>query len=167
MSQNVRQEVIPSGWIDLGVVTAAQTALATTQFAAVTAEALAAAGIINKHIPHGAANLELRFYGTASANDANVVNIYAKRDSDGYYQLLATLTVTSGTAQKGAATELWADTIVEDVDATPMASGAVISPADNSIARYYFKPGGYKTLLIIATTLNSTNLGVELASYSG
>lgn len=167
MSENVRQEVIATGWKDLGTISTVQTALATTQFAVATAEALTSTGILLAPIPFGAANVELRFYGTVSNDDDIVVNIYGKRDNDGYYQLIATLTMVHGTAQKGAATELWVDTITESVDATPDGSGAVISPADNSIARYYFKPGGYKDLLIIATTLDGTNLGVELAAYSG
>ncbi len=167
MSMDVRQEVIASGWINLGTISTVQTALATTQFAAVVAEALTSTGILKATIPFGAANVELRFYGTTSDDDDVVVNIYGKRDNDGYYQLLATLTMIHGTAQKGAGTELWADTIAETVDATPGGSGAIISPADNSIARYYFKPGGYKDLLIIATTLDGTDVGVELATYSG
>ncbi len=168
MAQYVRQEVLASGWKDLGnVITVTQAALATTQFAVATAEALAATKIIKAEIPHSAANVELRFYGTASNDDSNVLNIYGKRDNDQYYQLLATLTLTTGTGQKGSGTELWADTVVETVDATPAGSGAAISPADDTIARYYFKPSGYKTLLIIATTLGSTDVGVEIASYSG
>lgn len=164
----VRQEVVPSGWRDLGnVITVAQIALATTQFAVAIAEALAATKIIKAEIPYGAANVELRFYGTASDADSNVINIYGKRDHDGYYQLLATLTLTTGTAQKGAATELWVDGIVEDKDFTPGVAGGVIHVNDNSIGRYYFKPGGYKDLLIIATTLGSTNVGAEIAGYSG
>lgn len=163
----VRQEVIPSGWTDLGVISSAQNALATTQLAVIVAEALASTKIIKTPIPYGAANVEMRFYGTASDADSNTINIYGKRDNDGYYQLLATLTLVTGTGQKGAATELWVDGVTEDVDATPGASGAPINLTDNSIGRYYFKPGGYKNLLIIATTLGSTDIGVEIAGYSG
>lgn len=162
----VRQEVIPSGWKDLGVITVAQTALATTQFAVAVAEALASTKIIKAEIPHGAANVEMRFYGTASDADSNTINIYGKRDNDGYYQLLATLTLVTGTAQKGAATELWVDGVTEDKDFTSGVAGGVIHVNDNSIGRYYFKPGGYKDLLIIATTLGSTDIGVEIAAYS-
>lgn len=167
MGPYVRQEVIPSGWKDLGTISVAQNALATTQFAVTIAEALASTKIIKAEIPYGAANVELRFHGTASDADSNTLNIYAKRDNDDYYQLLATLTLVTGTGQKGAATELWVDGVTEDVDATPNGSGGAINLTDNSIGRYYFKPGGYKDLLIIATTLGSTNIGVEIAAYSG
>lgn len=166
MNNYVEQVVTPSGWKNLGVITEAQAALATTQFAAVVAEALAVAKLIKARVPYGAANVELRFYGTAADADSNILNIYGKRDHDGYYQLLATLTLTTGTAQKGAATELWADGVVEDKDFTPGIAGGAIHVNDNSIARYYFKPGGYKDLLIIATTLASTNIGAEIAGYS-
>ena len=168
MSENVRQEVIATGWKDAGnVITIADVAWGTTELATAVVEALPSTTVILVEIPHGAANVELRWYGTTSADDDVVVNIYGKRDNDGYYQLIATLTMIHGTAQKGAATELWVDTIAETVDATPGASGAIISPNDNTIARYYFKPGGYKQLAIIATTLDGTNVGVELATYSG
>lgn len=167
MSENVRQEVIPSGWKDLGTISTTQTALATTQFAAAVAEALTSTGILLAEIPYGAANVELRFYGTATNEHDVVLNIYGKRLNDGYYQLLATLSCIHGTAQKGAATELWVDTIERDKNFMPMGSGRVLSPEDNSIARYYFKPGGFSDLLIIATTLDGTDVGVELAAYSG
>ena len=168
MSENVRQEVIATGWQDLGsVITTTQTALATTQFAAAVAEALTATGLIRAEVPYGAVNLEFRFYGTTTADDDVVINIYGKRDSDGYYQLLSTLTMIHGTAQKGATTELWVDTITETKDFTPEAAAGILSPADNSIARAYMKTGGFKNLLIIATTLDGTNVGVEMATYSG
>jgi len=167
MDRYVRQEVIPTSWQDLGTISISQTALATTQFAKAVAEALASTKIIKVEIPHGAPNVEMRFYGTASDGNTNVINIYGRRDDDGYYQLLAVLTLTMGTAQKGAATELWVDTVTETKDFTPGVAGEAISPADNSIGRYGFKPGGFKDLLIIATTLNSTDVGVEIASYSG
>lgn len=164
---DVRQEVIATGWKDLGTISTTQTALATTQFAVAVAEALTSTGILLAPIPFGAANVELRLYGTASDADDVVVNIYGKRDNDGYYQLLATLSCVHGTGQKGVGTELWVDKITEDVDMTPGAAGVPLSPDDNSIARYAFKPGGFKALLIIATTLDGTNVGVELATYSG
>ncbi len=167
MSEFVRQEVVSSGWVDLGTISVSQTALATTQFAVAVAETLAATKIIKKPVPYGAAKVEMRFYGTATDADSNVINIYGKRDNDSYYQLLLTLTLVTGTAQKGAGTELWADGITETKDFSPEIAGGVIHVNDNSIGRYFFKPGGYKDLLIIATTLNSTNIGVEIAGYSG
>lgn len=167
MSMDVRQEVVATGWKDLGTITTVQAALGTTQFAAAVAEALTATGILKADLPYGAANIELRFYGTASDADDVVLNIYGKRLNDDYYQLLATLSCVHGTGQKGAGTELWVDKITEDTDFTPGAAGGALSPDDNSIARYYFKPGGFDGLLIIATTLDGTDVGVELAEYSG
>lgn len=164
---NVRQEVIASGWRDLGVITTADVAWATTEFAKAIVEALTSTVCLTAEIPYGAANIEMRFYGTASDGDDVVLNIYGKREDDGYYQLLATLTMVHGTAQKGAATELWVDTITETKDFMPGTSGGVLSPADNTIARFYFKPGGFKQLAIIATTLDGTDVGIEMASYSG
>jgi len=170
MGQYVRQEVIPSGWKDLGAsITTADVAWTGAELKTATVEGLASTLCITADIPHGTANVELRFYGTATADDANVVNIYGKRENDGYYQLLATLTITTGTGQRESATVLWADTIVEDTDATPLASGVAISPADNSIARYGFKPGGFTKLAIIMTTkqVGTTNIGAEISGFSG
>lgn len=163
MALYVRQEVIPSAWKDLGIISVSQTALATTQFAVAVAETLASTKIIKAEVPYGAANLEMRFYGTATDEQTDVINIYGKRVDDGYYQLLAILTLTTGTAQKGAATELWIDTVTETKDFTPGIAGEAISPGDNSIGRYGFKPGGFKDLLIIAAVLNSADIGVEIA----
>ena len=167
MSGYVRQAVDPTGWKDLGVISVADVAWATTEFASSVVEAIVSTTVLLAVVPSGAVNLDFRFYGTATDADSDVINIYGKRNNDDYYQLIATLTLTTGTAQKGAATELWKDTCVETVDATPQASGAPISPADNTIARYSFKPSGFKQLAIIATTLNATDVGVEMASFSG
>jgi hypothetical protein len=170
MSQNVRQEVIASGWKDFGAgITTADVAWTAAELAAATVEALASTLCTLIEIPYGAANVELRFYGTQTDADANVVNIYGKRDNDGYYQLLATLTVTCGTGQRGSAAVLWADTIVEDTDATPLGSGYIASPADNSIARYGFTRGQFKQLAVIMTTkqAGTTNIGIEMAAFSG
>lgn len=167
MDRYVRQEVIASAWQDLGVITTADVAWATTEFAASVVENLASTIVLLADIPHGAPNVEMRFYGTASDADDVVLNIYGRRKDDGYYQLLATLSCVHGTGQKGAGTELWVDKITEDKDFTPGAAGGALSPDDNSIARYYFKPGGFEKLAIIGTTIDGTNVGVEIAAYSG
>lgn len=167
MEKYVRQEVTPSAWKDLGVITTADVAWATTELAAAVVENLASTIVLLGDIPYGAPNVEMRFYGTTSDDDDVVLNIYGRRKDDGYYQLLATLTMIHGTAQKGAGTELWVDTITETKDFTPEVAGVVISPADNTIARYYFKPGGYEKLAIIGTTIDGTNVGVEIAAYTG
>lgn len=167
MDRYVRQEVIPTSWQDLGVITTADVAWATTEFAANVVEALASTIVLLADIPHGTPNVEMRFYGTASDADDVVLNIYGRRKDDDYYQLLATLSCVHGTGQKGAATELWVDKITEDKDFTPEAAGGALSPDDNSIARYYFKTGGFEKLAIIATTIDGTDVGVEMASYSG
>ena len=168
MSQDVRQEVVATGWKDAGgVITVADVAWGTTELAAATVEALSSTIMLPIDIPYGAANIEMRFYGTASNADDVVVNIYGKRDSDAYYQLLLTLTMVHGTGQKGAGTELWVDKMTLSKNFAPTASGGILSPDDNTIARAYFKPGGFKKLAVIATTLDGTNVGVEIAAYSG
>lgn len=167
MDRYVRQEVIPTAWQDLGVITTADIAWGTTELAAGVVENLASTIVLLADIPHGAPNVEMRFYGTASDADDVVLNIYGRRKDDGYYQLLATLTMIHGTGQKGAATELWVDNITETKDFTPEIAGGAISPDDNTIARYYFKSGGFEKLAIIGTTIDGTNVGVEMAAYSG
>ena len=163
----VRQEVISSGWTDLGQISIADVAWATSEFATAIVEAIATTICLRADLPYGTPNIEMRFYGTATDADSNTINIYGKRDNDDYYQLLATLTLVMGTAQKGAATELWADGITEDKDFTPEIAGGVVHVNDNSIGRYFFKSGGYKSIAVIATTLGSTDIGIEIAAYSG
>jgi len=167
MNNFVEQVVTPSGWRDLGnVITVADVAWAAAEFADAAVKAIPSTTVIRAEIPHGAANVELRFYGTAAAGEISIINIYGKRDHDGYYQLLVTLKLYMCTAQKGAATELWVGTIENTVDCTPSKSGGVLYGGDNEIGRYYFKPGGYKDLAIIATTRGSTNVGAEIAGYA-
>ncbi len=62
MGKYVRQEVTPSAWQDLGVITVADTAWAAAEFATKVVENLASTIVLLGDIPYGAPNVELRFF---------------------------------------------------------------------------------------------------------
>ena len=97
----------------------------------------------------------------ATDGDSNVVNMYAQRGSNDDYILLGTLTLTTGTQTDG--TNNYVDTIVETAALLWPSDVEVMSGADDSIGRIAMNTHGYKKLLFIATTLNSTSVLVDVA----
>jgi len=149
------------GFESMGIITAAQAALGTDKSAATT-HALAAAGLARKKLPAGTQAAILRFLCTADG-EAQVINVYAMYGDNDHYHLAGTWSLTGGKQVDGTigvfvdtlavsgTTEVWPSIIVESSD------------ANDSIATLAFKTHGYSNLLVIATTLGSVQLKVEVA----
>jgi len=147
-------------WGNIGSLTAAKIAMGADKSDA-TIDILASTRTIIYEIPNFWLAFELRFKGVATDGDSNVINVYAERGEDDDFILLGTLTLTTGTQTDG--TNLYVDTIVETVALKWPSTVEVMSGADNSIARIAMNTHGYRKLLFIATTLNSTSLLVDIA----
>jgi len=149
------------GFESMGIITAAQAALGTDKSAATT-HALAAAGLARKKLPAGTQAAILRFLCTADG-EAQVINVYAMYGDNDHYHLAGTWSLTGGkqvdgtigvfvdTVAVSGTTEVWPSIIVESSD------------ANDSIATLALKTHGVSNLLVIATTLGSTQLKVEVA----
>ena len=149
------------GFESMGIITAAQAALGTDKSAGTT-HALAAAGLARKKLPAGTQAALLRFLCTADG-EANVINIYGMVGDGDHYQLEGTYTLAGGKQVDGTI-GVFIDTITESGTTEVWPSGNVVSSdANDSIATLAFKTHGYSNLLVIATTLGSAQLKVEVA----
>ena len=112
-------------------------------------------------IVDGQATFEMRFRG-GDNNEVNVLNLYAMRDDNDHYALIATLTITTGQQTDG--TYNFIDTIDKSSDDTWPDNGIeALSAGNDSIARMILNTYGYKNFLFIAPTLASSNIEIEAA----
>jgi len=148
------------GFKRIKTLTTAQAALDTDK-SATTVHRLTATGICRIQIDDGSPALNMRFLCSADA-DSNVINIYAMRGSD-HYILIGTYTLTGGTQVDGTV-GVFVDTIAQTASTEVWPSAhQVSSQANNSVAMLSLNTHGYSDFLIIATTLNSAALAVDVA----
>lgn len=156
-----RAEIKQYRWEAIGSIIASQAALENDKSADLV-NALDASKRIILTPDDGTAAFELRFRG-GSNNEINVLNVYAMRDDNDHYALIATLTITTGqqtdgtynfidTIDKSAAADSWPDNGIE-----------TMSTGNDSIARMILNTYGYKKFLFIAPTLASLNIEMEAA----
>ena len=147
-------------WTAGGEITYAQDLLGA---AALTHAAVKALDNTKKaliEIPQGWLAGEFRFYSDGSENDSNVIELYAASTTDSkpdHYRHVAQITTLVGTQEYGD--NFFIDTI------TPVSNwltnkGAV-SPANNTFGSYALNFHGHSSILMIASTLNSSTVGVE------
>lgn len=145
-------------WVPGNLLSTAQATLGTDRSAA-TVEALTSTGICRYKVPSLAAAISISFATSADA-DANVVEIYARRNSrDGeMYEKVCGITLTGGkqicTCQ--GMTGVYSDTavVVASSEVWPT-SISFSSQADDGVAKVNLNTHGYKEFLFIATTLAS------------
>lgn len=104
---------------------------------------------------NGTVASEFRFSSVGGANNETVtLEVYAAAGTD-VYRHVAQLTLTIGTAQHGAATKLFVDTIAE-VDKVWLTTTSPISPADNSIASWALNMHGYDRIAFAVSATTGT-----------
>ena len=148
-------------WQSGGVITVQQALLGAAALSHAAVEALAAANKVLISIPVGWIAAELRFYSDGSANDEDVIELYAASTSDSnpdHYRHFAQLTTLVGTQEYGS--NKFIDTITP-VSEHWMTRCNEISPANNTFASYILNTHGYSNILAIASTLGSTTLGCD------
>jgi len=147
-------------WQGGGEITVQQALLGADALTHAAVKALADANKVLIDIPQGWLAGELRFYSDSAADTSDVIELYAASTTDSapdHYRHFAQLTLSVGT--QGYGNNKFIDTI------TPVSNwltnkGAV-SPANNTFASYAMNFHGHGKILAIASTLNSTTLGVE------
>lgn len=127
-----------------------------------TVVALAATKKIIIMPPNGAVSLELRFRSDGSANDENVMQLFAAAGVD-HYDLMAQLTVIQG-AQPYSATDgiYFCDYITPATEAWITAASEIdqATPADG-IGRYVFNTHGYDRFWLVASDLVTGTVYVD------
>lgn len=139
------------GWTELGNITVIQAALGVGARTISDVEGLATTKTVIWTVPSKINFGYVRFRTDADA-DAWVVEMYGVRKDDEYLDRIATLTLTGGTQEAGAA--FFVDTIVATNENSEKALAEVHS-ADNFIARYGGDFSGWDKLIFIASTIEA------------
>ena len=146
-------------WQNAGDITVQQALLGADALTHAAVKALAAANKVLIQVPQGWLAMELRFDSDSAENTSDVIELYAASTSDSdpdHYRHFAKLTTLVGTQEYGAKTFI--DTITPV--ATWLTNKGGVSPANNTFGSYALNTHGYSHFLVIASTLNSTTLGV-------
>ncbi len=147
-------------WQSGGEITSAQALLGASALTHAAVKALTATKKVLIEIPQGWLATELRFYSDAAANTEDVLELYAASTSDSqpdHYRHFAQLTTLVGTQEYGS--NKFIDTITP-IDMW-LSRNKAITPANNTFASYVANTHGYSHILVIASTLNSSTLGIN------
>ena len=147
-------------WTSGGTITVQQALLGASALTHAAVEALADANKVLIKIPQGWLAGELRFYSDSANDTEDVVELYAAATSNSkpdHYRWFAQLTLTNGTQEYGS------NTFHDKVVATSnwLTNKGAVSPANNTFGSYALNFHGHGRILVIASTLASTTLGVE------
>lgn len=116
-------------------------------------------------VPKGCVSMELRFFGDTSAaeNTDDVVELYAHAPGPSshkdHFRHFAQLTITIGTQDYGSSYHFH-DTVAPASEAW-ITTPAEVSPGNNTFGSYSFNTHGHDKILVIASDLDVTTLGVE------
>jgi hypothetical protein len=141
-----------------GSITSSQAALGNDKSTTIV-DAIADANKLTFSLDDGWAAIEIRFRGGAN-NEANILNLYAKKDSDDHYTPIAVLTLRTGQQTDG--TYNFIDTINVSSKSWPDGGMEALSLADDAIARLDMNTYGYKDFLLIATALGSSEIFADV-----
>ncbi len=147
-------------WQTGGEITVQQALLGASALTHAAVKALDAAKKVLIEVPQGWLAGELRFYSDAVANTEDVIELYAASSTDSepdHYRHFATLTNLVGTQEKGS------NKFIDTINAVSnwLTNKGAVSPADNTFGSYAMNFHTHNKILAIASTLNSTTLGVE------
>ena len=148
-------------WQAGGTITSAQALLGADALTHAAVKALAVAKKVLIEIPQGWVAVELRFYSDAAANTEDVLELYAAITTDSkpdHYRHFAQLTTLVGTQEYGS--YKFIDTITAAGEQW-LSELRAVSPANNTFGSYPLNIHCHNKILVIASTLNSTTLGVE------
>ncbi|MHC4121947.1 MAG: hypothetical protein ACYSSI_00105 [Planctomycetota bacterium] len=148
-------------WQAGGTITTQQALLGASALTHAAVEALADANKVLIEIPQGWLAMELRFYSDAAANIDDIVQLYIAATSDSlpdHYRHFAQLTLIVGTQVYGS--YKFHDTVIPANEAWITRSNEV-SPANNTFGGYVLNTHGNSKILVIASDLDSTTLGVD------
>ncbi len=147
-------------WQPGGNITVQQALLGAAALTHAAIEALAAANKVLIEVPQGWLAMELRFFSDSAEDTEDIVELYAAATSDSqpdHYRHFAQLTLTNGTQAYDSNTFI--DTIVPV--SNWLTNKGAASPANNTFGSYALNLHGHGNILVIASDLNSSTLGVD------
>ncbi len=146
-------------WQSGGTITVQQALLGASALTHAAVKALANKVLIQ--IPQGWVAMELRFFSDSAADTSDVLQLYAAASSDSkpdHYRHFAQLTNLVGTQEYGS--NKFVDTITP-ANEQWITRNNEVSPANNTFGSYVLNAHGHGNILVIASTLNSTTIGVD------
>jgi len=144
-------------WRSGGTITTQQALLGATALSHSAIKTLADAKKVLIDIPQGWVAMELRFYSDGAENVDDIVELYAEAGED-HYRHFAQLTIVVGTQNYGS--YHFHDIIIPANEAW-MSRPNEISQANNTFASYVLNTHCYSRILIIASDLDSSTIGVD------
>ena len=147
-------------WQSGGTITVQQAMLGAAALTHSAVKALANANKVIIEIPQGWLAAELRFFSDSADNTVDIIELYAAATTDSkpdHYRHFAQLTLTNGTQEYDSNTFI--DTVVPV--SNWLTNKGAVSPANNTFGSYALNLHGHGHILAIASTLNSTKLGIE------
>ncbi len=142
----------------------AQTTLGVTARAQADIDALAAAKKIVFNLENESEALLLRVRSDGTVDDDNILQLYLGRKGD-HYLNIGQLTATQGT-QEASDSTYFAGPITPTTEVA-LFDGEESDQDDDSMSMYYFLTLGFDRLVIIASTLASTTVYVDIVGVSG
>ena len=155
--QNVETYLSQNLWLSGGAITTEQALLGADALTHSAVDALADANKVIIVIPQGWLAMELRFYSDAAENVDDIVQLYTEAGED-HYRHFAQNTIVVGTQENGS--YHFHDTLTSANDAW-FTRTTDVSNANNTFASYVFNTHAYSNILIIASDLDSTLIGVD------
>ncbi len=144
-------------WRTGGTITSQQALLGATALTHAAVELLADAKKVIIEIPQGWMAMEIRYYSDGAANIDDIVQLYAEAGED-HYRHFAQNTIIVGTQDYGS--YHFHDTITPANKAW-LTRNNEVSPANNTFASYVLNTHANSRILVIASDLDSTLLGVD------
>lgn len=147
-------------WQAGGTITSQQALLGATALDHASVATLDAAKKVIIEVPQGWLAMELRFYGdiAASNNTDDILQLYAEAGVD-HYRHFAQLTITIGTQDYGTLYHFH-DTIAP-ANEQWISRPNELSPANNTFAGYVLNTHAHSRILIIASDLDCTTIGID------
>ena len=147
-------------WASGGEITSAQALLGAAALTHAAVKALADTKKVLIEVPQGWLAGEFRFYSDGSENDSNVIELYAASTTDSkpdHYRHFAQITTLVGTQEYGSSK------FIDTISAVTnwLTNKGAVSPANNTFGSYALNFHGHGSILAIASTLNSTTLGID------
>lgn len=154
-------------WLPAGTLETEQALLGASGLDDASVTALTTAKRVIIKIPEGWGSMEIRFYSNAAADIDDVLQLYSQAYAGGglkgpgavdHYRHFAQLTIIVGTQVYG--TYKFHDDITPANEAwiTPATE---VSPGNNTFGSYAFNLHGSEKIVVIASDLDSTLIGVE------
>lgn len=145
-------------------ITVAQAALGVTERAQANIDGLAATKKIVFDLEGSPEAVMLRVRSDGSEDDSNILELYYGRDGD-HYLRVGQLVVAQGT-QPGPDSTYFGDDIDPSGEVTLFDGEEVSAEGQNGMGLYFVKTLGFDKLVIIASTLTSTTVYVDLVNVN-